>query len=238
MKRASVDAVAVCPKRDVSVGETAIAVGNPEGAGISATLGVVSVDSEHIVMSALNGTGAVASRVIRVDTAINSGNSGGGLYNASGELVGIVNAKIADSSVENIGYAIPASIAIPVAENVIYNCYGKENKSLLRPMIGVTLESRYPGSVIDESTGLITKTESVVIGDVSSGSLAEGRLAVGDVITSVKIGSVSASITRLHHVIDMMLNARLGDTVEITLLRAGVSQTVSIVITNAALTEY
>ena len=238
MKRASVSAVTVCPVKDVSVGETAIAVGNPEGAGISTTLGVVSVDSEQISMSFLGGSGTVATRVMRVDTAINSGNSGGGLYNSKGELIGIVNAKISDSSVENIGYAIPASIAIPVTENIIDNCHEKENERLLRPMLGVTLGVANAGSVISDETGLITKIESVTISQVSYGSLAGDKLAVGDVITSIKIGDESMTITRTHHVIDMMLNARLGDTVEISILRAGEAKTISIEITEDALTEY
>lgn len=238
MKRASVSAVTVCPINDVSVGETAIAVGNPEGAGISTTLGVVSVDSEHILMNSLDGNGSVASRVMRVDTAINSGNSGGGLYNSKGELIGIVNAKISDSSVENIGYAIPSSIAIPVAENIIDNCHQKENIALLRPMLGVTLASTSAGSVISPETGLITKTESVVISQVSFGSLASGKIEVGDVITAIKIGDDEISITRTHHVIDMMLNARLGDQVEITLLRKGETKAVTIEITADALTKY
>ena len=113
-----------------------------------------------------------------------------------------------------------------------------ENTALLRPMLGVTLESRSAGSVISTETGLITKTESVAISSVSSGSLAEGKLAVGDIITQVKIGELDTDITRLHHVIDAMLNARLGDTVEITLLRAGEEKVVSIKITEDALTQY
>ena len=238
MKRASVAAVTVCPIKDVSVGETAIAVGNPEGAGISATLGVVSVDSEHIVMNSIDGSGTISSRVMRVDTAINSGNSGGGLYNSKGELIGIVNAKISDSSVENIGYAIPASIAIPVAENIIDNCHEKENERLLRPMLGITLGSANAGSVISEETGLVTKVESVTVAQVNLDGLASGKLSKGDIITSVKIGEDVMNITRTHHVIDMMLNARLGDTVEITILRTGAVKTVSILITEDALTEY
>ena len=238
MKRASVAAVTPSSVNDASVGETAIAVGNPEGAGISTTLGVVSVDSEYITMESLDGTSAVSSRVIRVDTAINSGNSGGGLYNSRGELIGIVNAKIADSSVENIGYAIPQSIAIPVAQNIIDNCFEKENRSLLRPMLGVTLLSENAGSVISEKTGLITKTESVVIGVVNADSLADGKLKSGDVITEITIDGVTTKISRTHHVIDIMLNARVGDTVKIKLLRLGVEQTVEIEITESALTEY
>lgn len=238
LKRASISPVTVCPIKDVSVGETAIAVGNPEGAGISTTLGVVSVDSEHIMMNALDGAGAITSRVMRVDAAINSGNSGGGLYNSKGELIGIVNAKISDSSVENIGYAIPASIAIPVAENIIDNCHQKENTALLRPMLGITLGSTNAGAIISEDTGLITKTESVTVSLVSAGSIAAGKIQVGDIITSIKIGDEKATITRMHHVIDTMLNARQGDVVEITLLRSGAEKTVTIEITAEALTKY
>lgn len=238
LKRASVSAVSVCPIKDPSVGETAIAVGNPEGAGISATLGVVSVDSEQIDMTSLDGQGILSQRVIRVDTAINSGNSGGGLYNSKGELIGIVNAKIADASVENIGYAIPASIAIPVTENIIDNCFGKANKNLLRAMLGVTLGVSDAGSVISPETGLITKTETVIISLVNSGSPADGKLQRGDIITEITIGEETAKITRTHHVIDMMLNARIGDKVKIKLLRLGVEQTVEIEITEAALTKY
>ena len=238
LKRGSVSAVTVCPIKDASVGETAIAVGNPEGAGISTTLGVVSVDSEQILMNFLGGSGTVSVRVMRVDTAINSGNSGGGLYNSRGELIGIVNAKISDTSVENIGYAIPASIAIPVAENIIDNCHEKENERLLRPMLGITLGSTNAGSIISEETGLITKIESVVISQVSYGALAGDKLAVGDIVTSIKIGDEEMAITRTYHVIDMMLHARLGDTVDINILRAGEAKTVTIEITQDALTEY
>ena len=238
LKRASVSAVTICPVKDASVGETAIAVGNPEGAGISTTLGVVSVDSEHILMNFLGGSGTVSVRVMRVDTAINSGNSGGGLYNSRGELIGIVNAKISDSSVENIGYAIPAAIAVPVTENIIDNCHQKENERLLRPMLGITLGSTNAGSIISEQTGLITKIESVTISKVNYGSLAGDKLAVGDVVVSIKVGDEKMDITRTHHVIDMMLHARLGDTVEINILRAGQAMTVYVEITEDALTEY
>ena len=75
----------------VSILDTAIAIGNPEGNGISATVGYVNVDSENILVS-FQGTN-VQLRVMRTDAAVNSGNSGGGLFNDKGELIGIVNAK-------------------------------------------------------------------------------------------------------------------------------------------------
>ena len=101
-------AVTVANSDELTPGMTTIAIGNPSSSdadlgGISVTKGIVSVDSEYITMSAIDTSGEVQFRVIRIDAPVNSGNSGGGLFNDKGELIGIVNAKISSSSVENIG---------------------------------------------------------------------------------------------------------------------------------------
>ena len=106
----------------INVGESAIAIGNPEGNGFSTSLGIVSVDSEYIEMTGADGVTNVEFRVMRIDTAVNGGNSGGGLFNSKGELIGIVNAKIQSTTVENIAYAIPSNLAAAVADNIIYHC--------------------------------------------------------------------------------------------------------------------
>ena len=84
----------------VSVLDLAIAIGNPEGETLSATVGYVNVDSEEIDNPAIektqNSSGNTLNtlRVMRIDAAVNHGNSGGGLFNEKGQLIGIVNAKI------------------------------------------------------------------------------------------------------------------------------------------------
>lgn len=98
-------AVTVADSDEVVPGMTAIAIGNPSASdtdlgGISVTRGIVSVDSEYITMTASDDSSKVTFRVIRTDAPVNSGNSGGGLFNDEGELIGIVNAKISGSSVE------------------------------------------------------------------------------------------------------------------------------------------
>lgn len=125
-------------------GEDVIAVGNPlipdttgsetiveaEAAYIKAlclstTNGVVSVVSEENTMeSIIDSTKAVTMRLMRVSAAINSGNSGGGLYDFYGNLVGIVNSKIASSSYDNIGYVIPVNTVVSIVEQVIKQCDG------------------------------------------------------------------------------------------------------------------
>ena len=71
------------------------------GYGISVSSGIVCVDSEYITMTAADGKTSVSFRVIRVDSAVNSGNSGGGLFDKDGNLIGIVNAKISSTNVLN-----------------------------------------------------------------------------------------------------------------------------------------
>lgn len=125
-------------------GEEVIAVGNPlipntykgmtlqqcekeyiDSLVLTSTTGVVSAISDEVVFASLiNSKNTTEMRLIRVDAAINSGNSGGGLYDLYGNLVGVVNSKIASSSYDNVGYAIPINIAVNIAEQVIGQCEG------------------------------------------------------------------------------------------------------------------
>ncbi len=218
---------------EVSVGQTAIAIGNPQGLGISASLGIVSVDSEYILTSTVN----LAERAIRVDTAVNAGNSGGGLYDNTGKLIGIVNAKIVDSSVENIGYAIPASVVVAVKDNIMRNCYGKNETAVKRAMLGITLEAGSSTAVLDEK-GNIDIVQTVTVGTVEKGSLADGRLKKGDILISAKLGDREIKITRVHHIIDFMIYANVGDTLVLTVKSEGEIKTLNIPITSSSIADH
>lgn len=222
IERGVVSAVTLA-ENEVTVGETVIAIGNPEDDGISATTGVVSVDSEEITMLGADGVTNVNFRVIRTEAAINQGNSGGGLYNSKGELVGIVNAKIISADVDNIGYAIPLSVAKAVADNIIHYCYDTENESVMRPLLGVTVLLEEKWVELDPTTGLLTKKEYSVISSVAEGSLAYGNgtdgMMVGDVVTKIKVRDTEHLVSRQYHVIDAVLSAFIGDTVEVTVIR-------------------
>ena len=104
----------------VYVGEDIIAVGNAEAEGISVTEGIVSMPSENIVALAIGSTSTfISRRVIRFDAAVSPGNSGGGLFDSDGKLVGIVCAKRTESKDEGIGYAIPSNVAVTIAKNIL-----------------------------------------------------------------------------------------------------------------------
>ena len=238
LKKAFSTEITVADSDKVSVGDTAIAIGNPEGEGISASSGIVSVDSEHIQMRAADGISEVDFRVMRIDTAVNHGNSGGGLFDEKGCLIGIVNAKIIDDSVENIGYAIPSNVAITVADNIIDNCFGTQLTSVQRCLLGIVITISDSKAVYDIESGKTLIEENVVVDSVTDTSIASGILKKGDIITSISINGNKKVITRQHQIIDFMLSARVGDEVTFEYSRQGRIKSASVTITNDCVTSY
>lgn len=238
IRNSSALGVTVADSDRVSPGETAIAVGNPEDMGISASVGIVSVDSEYITMTAADESTTVSFRVMRIDTAVNSGNSGGGLFNDKGELMGIVNAKVSDTSVENIGYAIPSCVAVSVTENILDHCFGTDVERVQRGLLGVTLAVTDSKAVYHEETGKISQVETVAIYSVESTGLAYGVLQAEDVLLSLTLNGKTVQITRRYHVIDAMLDVREGDTVLLTFLREGKEHTAELRVTKEYMIAY
>ena len=189
-------------------------------------------------MQAVDEKNTVTLRVIRTDTAVNSGNSGGGLFNDQGKLIGIVNAKISDSSVENIAYAIPANVAKAIADNIIYNNRIYNSSTVMRVMLGVTIQTGELRTELD-SDGFLVKTETAVISDITSDSIVKDILQIGDVLQSVKIGNnYSVTVTRSYQFIDALLNARVDDEITIVFSRNGTQQNATFKITQNCISEY
>lgn len=237
LKNSDALAVTVVNSDDVQVGSTAIAVGNAASEGISVTSGIVSVDSEYLSMTAVDGITTVDYRVMRIDTAVNSGNSGGGLFDRNGNLIGIVNAKIIDDGVENIGYALPSTVVTAVADNIIYYCYESDNENVMRAIMGITVITNDSCAVYEEETGLMKIRETVVVHSVDETQLGK-VFQVDDQLVSITIGGKTLQITRQHQLIDAMLTARVGDEVTFTVLRNGQETALSITVTEDCLTAY
>ena len=220
---------------DVSVLEKVVAIGNPGGDGISATVGYVNVDSEEID---LDGDNQKEFRVIRTDAAVNGGNSGGGLFNLEGNVVGIVNAKMANDSVDNIGYAIPSNVAKAVADNIIYYCDGTTEECPKRVLMGITVTHTNLRTEYDTGTGKVRRAETVMVDSVIKGGAVDGLIKKGDVINSITIDGVTYEVTRIFHVVDSMLNARLTSKVSINISRGGQALDVEIPIKANMLTDW
>ncbi len=238
LKNADIEEPEITDSDDITVGQYAIAVGNPEALGLSATFGIVSVNSEYITMTAPDNATSVTLRVVRIDTAVNGGNSGGGLYNSNGQLIGIVNAKIVNEEVENISYAIPSNVAVSIADNIIYYCDDNSNESVQRAIIGISVGTSYSKAVLDTETGLMRIVETVTVSGISDNSLASGVFEQNDIIRSVTLNGTTKEVTRKHMVIDIMLKARVGDTVQFTVIRNGSEKNISITVTENCLAAY
>ncbi len=207
------------------VGDRVYAVGNPEAMGISAVEGILSVDAEYVPMSALDDSGdSVNMLEMRIDAPVNHGNSGGGLFNAAGELVGIVNARSEDDGVVGIGYAIPIDHAIAVVQNIIANG-GTYRKALL----GITIQTESSRSVYDEETGRAFISEKLVIISVDGGTAAyRAGLNIGDTIVSMTLNGKTVQATRQYKMSETLLGVRKGDTLTVVVSRKGEAVTVNV----------
>ncbi|MBQ8522951.1 MAG: trypsin-like peptidase domain-containing protein [Clostridia bacterium] len=214
----------------VDVGSTAIAVGNPGAGGIAVTNGIISIDSEYINVTI--DKSPVSLREFRIDTPVNGGNSGGGLFDGFGRLIGIVNAKTTDTtSYENTGYAIPTNVATRVADSIMNMCDG-ETRKFKRVLLGVTIEIQSSKGYYDETTGTMKIAETIGVKSFESESLAKDiGQQVGDILTSVEIikedETIVIEIDRMFKMIDAMLLVREGDCIKFNYTRNGIAGSVT-----------
>ena len=195
------------------VGDVVYAVGNPLGElDFSMTTGHVSAKDRRIVTDR-NG-GAIA--MFQFDAAINSGNSGGPVYNARGEVVGIATAKPASYGVEGIGFAIPVNDATRIAKDLVTSGYvtGKA-------WLGVTVNNKY-NDMYAQYYGW--PVGAYVDSVERNGCAAKAGIEVGDIITKLD-GETIRSYDDLRSAIK---RHAAGETVEIELYRADASRTVTL----------
>ena len=224
LKNSAARAVTAGDSDQLTAGETVYAIGNAAGAGTTVTRGVVSVPAEYIDILSADESKTLSLLEIRIDAAINHGNSGGGLFNLDGTLVGIVNARSEESGIRDFGYAIPINLAIGVAQNIIDNSFKNTDKGAYRATLGVTVQVSARTSIYDEESGSSYVVEKITVKEVTPDTPAAGKLEVGDLITGIRIlGGTEKTVTRLHTVTSFMFNVRHGDTVVISYERDGIS---------------
>ena len=212
------DSVAAASVADgYAVGQTAIAIGNTEAEGISVTEGIVSVEREEVLF-----TGGRTQEVLRIDTAIYSGNSGGGLFDLKGRLIGITNGGNEED--QNINYAIPLQVVRGTVENILFHATdGDDNTNgLLTPTLGIGLESQNARYVYDAAEGYGKIYEDVAVATVSSRSIAAGiGIEEGDLVCAFLINGKAYEVARSYDIADLCLTLRPGDTISFTVERDG-----------------
>ena len=193
---------------DLRVGEMVVAIGNPLGFELqnTVTCGIVSALNREVTINEKDMT------LIQTDAAINSGNSGGPLLNGYGQVIGINSAKMSSTygsaSVEGLGFAIPITDAKEIIEDLISNGYVTG-----RPQFGIT------GVTVTESDAeRLNMPQGVFVYSVTDGSAAyDAGIRQGDVITAVE----DTEITDMDTLNEVKNQYNAGDTIKITVFRAG-----------------
>lgn len=208
----------------LSVGETAIAIGSPLGSEYANTVtqGIISSLNRNVSLKSEDGQ-AISTKAIQTDTAINPGNSGGPLINIQGQVIGITSSKIASNggtSVEGLGFAIPSNDA----QNIIKQL--ESDGKVTRPALGIQMVnlSNVGASDLRKLNIPSGLTSGVVVRSVQSNMPANGHLQKYDVITKVDDKEIASS-TDLQHA---LYNHAIGDTIKITYYRNGKEETTSI----------
>ncbi|NLO85511.1 MAG: PDZ domain-containing protein [Clostridiales bacterium] len=220
----------------LNVGDWAICIGNPLDFSATTTVGVISALNREIASSSADAYGKRSTNtMIQTDAAINSGNSGGGMFNVAGELVGIPSIKytgsaFSGSSVEGIGMAIPINEAKSLINDVLsgngnVQVVAEEEETpttaesaeaaTVKPRVGVTVgdvgATKFSAAV---SSGLLPT--GAYVSEVESGSPAEmGGVQAGDIIVDVD-GTVITSVTQMK---SMLQAKQANDTVEMKVYR-------------------
>ena len=200
----------------LKVGQSVMAVGNPLGElGGTVTGGMISALNRSVTIQGSSSVNTMS--LIQMDASVSPGNSGGGLFNMNGELVGIVNAKSSSSDAEGLGFAIPVNDAVKVAQELLENGYVTG-----RPYLGI---SYYAVTDAQTAAQLGVNAYGVYIVEVVKGGPADkAGLQAGDRIVSVD-GSEVATQSDLG---TLMQNHKAGDAIEITVARGGQMQTVNV----------
>ncbi len=218
-------------------GQRAYAIGNPKGEGMAITAGVVSVDAEYIDILASDDITQISLLEMRIDAATNHGNSGGGLFDKDGKLIGVVNARSEEEGVTAFNYALPANLSLSIVQNILDNKLSGSRGALLA-RLGVTVQTADSYSIYDETENKTYVRETVTIHNVDANGAASEVCKEGDIIRSLKIvsalGAVRAekTITRQHQISALMFNVRLTDIVELTVQRGQETVTVKIPFTD------
>lgn len=190
----------------LEVGETVIAIGNPNGIKFSGSLtqGVVSAVDRTLDYNTIGE----AMKYIQTDAAINPGNSGGALVNQYGQVIGINTAKISAEGFEGMGFAIPINTAKPVIDDLIKNGYVKG-----RVRIGITYTPI--SETISELNG-IPKGLRVVSFDTTA-DIAKKGIQKGDIITKIDGKEVYDATT----VSAALKGKKPGETIDMEIYRVG-----------------
>lgn len=214
---------------DARLGDTVFAIGAPLDSAYSwsVTRGIVSGKDRLVQVELTSGNTKTPMIVntIQTDAAINNGNSGGPLANSNGEVIGITSIKLASSTIEGMGFAIPIETAIDYAEQLI------SGNEVERPYLGVYMLDVTSAYYYREYYDIIREanvTSGVIVTDFEDNSpAAEAGLEVGDIITKVDGHDISSSAYLRYY----LYKHKVGEEMNLTIIRNGREIDISVMLT-------
>ena len=214
---------------DARLGDTVFAIGAPLDSAYSwsVTRGIVSGKDRLVQVELTSGNTKTPMIVntIQTDAAINSGNSGGPLANSNGEVIGITSIKLASSSIEGMGFAIPIETAIEYAEQLI------SGNEVERPYLGIYMLDVTSAYYYREYYDIIREanvTSGVIVTDFEDNSpAAAAGLEIGDIITKVDGHDISSSAYLRYY----LYKHNVGDEMTLTIIRNGRERNISVMLT-------
>ena len=186
----------------VQVGQLAVAIGTPMEAAFNntVTVGVISAINREVQVDASR-----TMTLLQTDAAINPGNSGGALVGPTGEVIGINTVKLVDSSVEGMGFAIPINSVKPVIEEIL------ENGTIERPSLGIM-----GSNVSSDASNMYELPIGIYVAQVIPGGSADiGGIEAGDILFEFD----GTQITDMNQLKSLIANKRVGDKVEVKVVR-------------------
>lgn len=220
-------AVSFADSDALQVGQPTMAIGNPLGYANSASTGIISALNRPVsVSSDGNAQDAVVTNAIQVDAAVNQGNSGGPLFNASGEVIGITSsiASVSNNTSSagsiGIGFAIPSNLVKKVGESII------KNGSFTHAQLGVAIKT---GTVNVDN---VTRIGAYVSSVVSGGAADKAGIKMGDVIVAYNGNAIES----VESVLGYVRAASVGDKAKLTIVRNG-TNVINITVTLGKATE-
>ncbi|MFS9343409.1 S1C family serine protease [Streptococcus parasanguinis] len=208
----------------LTVGETAIAIGSPLGTDYanSVTQGIISSQGRNVNLKADNGQN-ISTRALQTDAAINPGNSGGPLINIQGQVIGITSSKISNNgqtSVEGMGFAIPANDVVNIIKQL------EEKGKVVRPALGIQMMDLSNLSTSDLSQLKLPEKISggVLVRSTLENMPASDKLQRYDVITKIDDTDIESTADLQ----SALYSHQINDTIKVTFYRDGKQQTTSI----------
>ena len=213
----------------LTVGETAIAIGSPLGTDYanSVTQGIISSQGRNVKLKADNGQN-ISTRALQTDAAINPGNSGGPLINIQGQVIGITSSKISNNgqtSVEGMGFAIPANDVVNIIKQL------EEKGKVVRPALGIQMMDLSNLSTSDLSQLKLPEKISggVLVRSTLENMPASDKLQRYDVITKIDDTDIESTADLQ----STLYSHQINDTIKVTFYRDGKQQTTSIKLTKS-----